>query len=283
MKQTKKIIRILFIINVLQLAVGLCTWGYLAKISAEDSNYILLLTMGLILLSSMMILAGLYLALRDSDNRMEESIHNLEELNTTLRVQRHDYLNHFQVIYGLMEMEEYEEARKYLEPVFKDICKVGKVLKTAQPAVNALLQAKMKTAEDNGIEMYLEIRSDLSRIPMEGWNLCKVLSNIIDNGIRALSEESDNSCKKEKWLRIQISEENAQYYICISNNGPQITEEVQAHIFRQGFSTKKEEGHGMGLYIVSQIVEQAGGHISVQSSPEHTAFHIMLPIEKAGE
>lgn len=43
---------------------------------------------------------------------LRESYQNLEKLNSNLRAQRHDYLNHLQVVYGLMEMEEYEEDRK---------------------------------------------------------------------------------------------------------------------------------------------------------------------------
>ena len=58
-----------------------------------------------------------------------------------------------------MELQEYDEAKKYLDPVFKDILKVSKALKTAQTAVNALLQAKMKVAEKNQIDLFLEVRS----------------------------------------------------------------------------------------------------------------------------
>ena len=68
---------------------------------------------------------------------------NLENLNLKLRAQRHDYMNHLQVIYGLLELGEYEDAREYMEPVFKDITRVTRAMKTSQPAVNALLQAKI--------------------------------------------------------------------------------------------------------------------------------------------
>lgn len=274
MSDTKKIIRILLVINSLQLAAGLLAWGYVGKMSLKSSNYTVFAAMGLMLFSSMIILVGLYLAFRSRDNRFEEIIRDLEELNTTLRSQRHDYLNHFQVIYGLMELDEYEEARKYLQPVFKDIMKAGRALKTAQPAVNALLQAKMEAAENNGIEVCLDVHSDLKCLPLEAWNLCKVLANIIDNAVRALTEEEMG---REKQLKISVSEEEGQYLFSIMNNGPMIPEDLRESIFRQGISTKKEQGHGMGLYIVQKIVRDAGGIVELKSDDEYTVFHVVLP------
>jgi sensor histidine kinase regulating citrate/malate metabolism len=201
-----------------------------------------------------------------------ESIKNLEDFNTKLRAQRHDYLNHFQVIYGLMDLEEYEEAKKYIEPVFKDILKVSKALKTAQPAVNALLQAKIEAAEKKNIDLYLEIRSELKNISIEPWNLCKVIANLIDNSITALSE-----CDKEKKIYLDIGEDLNHYTFQVTNNGPKIPQSELAEIFKQGYTTKKEEEHGIGLFIVSSIIDEAGGSIRVNSNEEKTSFYFELP------
>ena len=76
--------------------------------------------------------------------QLQESLKNLEQLNFELRAARHDYLNHLQVVYGLLELEEYEDLKKYLEPVYKGIMKTGKALKTSKPERNALLKAKME-------------------------------------------------------------------------------------------------------------------------------------------
>ena len=262
----------LLTINILQFLGSLIIWVVLGRTVLDDVNIYIYLSVGVMLFSSLITILGLYFALRDRNDNLTESMKNMEDLNTKMRAQRHDYLNHFQVIYGLMELEEYEEAKKYINPVFKDIMKVSKALKTAQPAVNALLQAKLEVAEKKGIDLFLVIRSDLRNIPMEAWNLCKVLANIIDNSITALSE-----VEKVKSIHIEIGEDQYNYTFLVRNNGPKIPENILSDIFKQGFSTKKEQEHGMGLYIVSKIVREAGGTIQVSSSVEKTCFNVEIP------
>jgi sensor histidine kinase regulating citrate/malate metabolism len=268
----KKLVGALLLINLLQFFVGFVIFIIQGKTIIDEVSIFMYLAIGLMLLSSLITILGLYFAIRYKNDIMTESMSNLEELNTRLRTQRHDYLNHFQVIYGLMELGEYEEAKGYIDPVFKDIMKVSKALKTAQPAVNALLQAKIEAAEKKGIDLYLEIRSQLKEIPIEPWNLCKVLANIIDNGITALSE-----VESEKCIHLEIGEDMNYYTFLIYNNGPEIPKTQLDNIFRQGFSTKKEEEHGMGLFIVAKIVREAGGTIMVNSNADKTSFYIEIP------
>ena len=78
-------------------------------------------------------------------------------------------------------------------------------------------------------------------------------------------------------LHIQITEEQEKYYFSISNNGPMIPVDMQEKIFRQGVTTKPGDGHGMGLFIAERIVREAGGKMELQSSPERTVFHVVLP------
>jgi len=201
--------------------------------------------------------------------QLQESLRNLEQLNYELRAARHDYLNHLQVVYGLLELEEYEDLKNYLTPVYKGIMKTGKALKTSKPALNALLKAKMEEAEGQQIDVYVEVKSDLKQFVVEDWQLCKVLSNLIDNAMTALSEKAE-----EKKLEIDINEDREFYRFSVSNNGTPIPEECQESIFKRGFSTKKGEGHGMGLAIVSDIVKENKGSVSVSSTEEKTEFTV---------
>lgn len=270
----KKIATSLIIINGIQLAAGLMIWAWVGLTRLDEVNNYLYLAVFLMLVCNVITITGLYMAIKYKNHDLEDSLHNVEQFNATLRAQRHDYLNHFQVIYGLMELGEYEEAKKYLNPVFKDIMKVNRALKTSQPAVNALLQIKMEAAEQAGVDLYPEIKSELKELPMEAWNLCKILANLIDNSIYVLTRESE---EKEKNIHLDLAEDRDNYFFMIQNNGPEIPKDMQAKIFQMGVTSKKEEGHGMGLYIVAKIVKEAEGEIKLESTKNSTSFRIRLP------
>jgi len=218
-----------------------------------------------------------YRKLKSLYDDLQISYQNLEKLNSTLRSQRHDYLNHLQVVYGLMELEEYEELKNYLQPVYKDMQKTGKALKTSKPAINALLKAKMDEAEKKGIDFYVEVKSDLKGLMVEDWELCKVISNIVDNAMTALAEMDG-----QRKIVMDITEERERYRFSVANNGPKIPEDMQESIFKQGITSKREEGHGMGLYIVSQVLKTYQGVITLESTEEETVFTVTFP-KKEGE
>lgn len=202
-----------------------------------------------------------------------QSFLNMEKLNRSLRAERHDYMNHLQVVLSMIELEEYDNLKGYLEPVYQDIQKTGKALKTAKPAVNALLAAKMAEAEKKDISLYLQVKSDIRYIAIPDWELCKVLSNIIDNAVTALENDIQNN---KKAITVDITEDKEHYFFEISNNGPMISAQMQKNIFKYGVTSKKEEGHGIGLAIVNKVIKEHDGTIQLQSEEEETRFIVTL-------
>lgn len=235
-------------------------------------------TLVLILVICMLLLLLHERKLKQHYEALRESFDNLEKLNSELRIQRHDYLNHLQVVYGLLELQEYEELCRYLEPVYKDMQKTGKALKTSMPAVNALLKAKMDEAESRGIDFYVEVKSDLKALKAEAWELCKVLANLLDNAMTALEDQTG-----ERKIELDIAETPEAFCFDVLNNGPMIPEAMQKAIFKQGITTKKGEGHGMGLAIVMDVLKSYGGTMKLHSQEERTIFSFSIPKEKGKE
>ena len=223
-----------------------------------------------ILIACIAVLIRNYMKLIARNDALMESVDNLCRLNDKLRMDRHDYLNHLQIIYGLMELEEYDEMNSYLRKVYKELLKTGKAVKTSKPAINALLAAKMAEAEAQGIEFQVDVKSDLKKLCIEDWELCKVLSNLIDNAMKALEDFEG----EEKKIRVQITETPERYIFSVDDNGPKIPENIRENIFKKGFSTKNEEGHGMGLAIVSEILNKSRGDIELSSDDEETVFTV---------
>ncbi|WP_373845512.1 ATP-binding protein [Clostridium sp.] len=63
----------------------------------------------------------------------------------------------------------------------------------------------------------------------------------------------------------------------VSNTKPEMFEKVIPNIFHKGFTTKKEEGHGYGLYNVKKIVQKYKGKIEVLIEGENVIFKIIFP------
>jgi sensor histidine kinase regulating citrate/malate metabolism len=84
-------------------------------------------------------------------------------------------------------------------------------------------------------------------------------------------EESD---REQRSIGVNITETPDRYLFEISNNGPAIPKEMQENIFKKGFSTKKEEGHGMGLAIVADSLYANKGRIKLRSNEEETVFTV---------
>jgi len=203
---------------------------------------------------------------------LQETISNLENLNNSLRAQRHDFLNHLQVVYGLIQLEEYKAAGEYIDKVYDEIQKVSRVLRTASPAVNALLQAKIMQAEKKNILTEVFITSRLENMPVPSWDLCRVLGNILDNAITALEKKEEN-----RLLKLSFREDFDSFSIQVENNGPVIPEKHIDKIFQPGFTTKADASGGMGLSIVKSILDGYGGKISVSSTEGSTLFAITIP------
>jgi len=206
---------------------------------------------------------------------LEEAYGELEDLNREMRAQRHDFMNHLQVVYSLIEMNESSEAMEYMDRIYGDMQRVSRMLRTACPAVNALIQAKLSEARERGAELKLSIAAKWDDEMMPAWEICRVLANLIDNAL-------DAACSAvhpegvQPTVELVLGEDLRSWFFSVRNNGPAISEKARARIFEPGFTTKAT-GQGMGLYIVSQTITEMGGQITVESRDGDTVFSGFVP------
>lgn len=278
-----KTVSTLIVINVIQIAVlfAIMVYAYLIINKSNiqiDSNLriVLYIVMIIIIFNSIRSAKDIYLLsnMRSKNKMLEKIVHEVENLNNKLRGQRHDFLNHLQVVHSLMEMDEYVEASKYIEETYQDINKISRILKTSNVAINALLQAKLQESENIGIKVKVIISSNLNNLKASSWEICRVLGNLIDNAMDATGKE------EKKFLTIEIYEDLIGHIFKITNNGEKIPKEITHKIFEAGFTTKGEKGEGMGLSIVNQIVTSYGGTINVCSNEKSTTFTVKIPYQK---
>jgi len=105
----------------------------------------------------------------------------------------------------------------------------------------------------------------------------RALQNIIDNAIA--------HCKKGDVITLELSRDEQDVKITISDTGCGIAEQEIPHIFeryRKGkFLSNNKEGSGLGLAIVKRIMDLHNINIGVRSAiNQGTAFFFSLPVHK---
>lgn len=276
----KKITRYAIIINTFQIvaALGIALYAALSgsfNLSGRVERILIYVTALMVSWGAVLDIRDAYSA-RDSARQrqmLEDAYRQLEALNGTLRAQRHDFMNHIQVIYSLTELEDRPAALEYMDQLYTSVRSAGRSLKTASPAVNALLAAKSAACQEKNVPFFTDIRSDWKACPVPGWEMCRILGNLIDNALDAPAGEAP------KTLCVALWEDVKGFHFAVENNGAPVPEEIQDSLFQRGFSTKGP-GRGMGLSIVQEILEQYGGQIDLDSTPQRTRFHGLIPYHR---
>ncbi|MBD0306651.1 MAG: GAF domain-containing protein, partial [Microcoleus sp. T1-bin1] len=101
--------------------------------------------------------------------------------------------------------------------------------------------------------------------------LNQVWTNLIHNALQAMDYRGT--------LTIELTAQDSQAKISITDSGKGIPEEIKTKIFDPFFTTKPAgEGSGLGLDIVKKIVDKHQGKIEVESIPGKTTFNVFLPM-----
>jgi len=101
--------------------------------------------------------------------------------------------------------------------------------------------------------------------------LNQVWTNLIHNALQAMDYRGT--------LTIELTAQDYQAKISITDSGHGIPEERKTKIFDPFFTTKPAgEGSGLGLDIVKKIVDKHQGKIEVESIPGKTTFNVFLPM-----
>jgi len=195
----------------------------------------------------------------------------LEVKNSELSKIKHDYGAQISYLYGLCLMDRFDDLKKAL----KDIINNNEATQTAVGIIEnqeSLLAIALKPAVDKGIHVIIEEKCAFSSIKMNEMEFYRVVSNIVNNAIKAMNGKGIIIAKSYEYLGDAV--------IKIENNGPKIEEEYLKSIFKVGFTTKEnsDKNHGYGLSIVKDLVERNSGKIYVKSTETATEFKIVLPI-----
>lgn len=126
----------------------------------------------------------------------------------------------------------------------------------------SLLQRKIRLELENSVNEPLLLDTD---------RIHRVFSNLIDNGRKAMRQGGV--------LKFSAQLEGDAVTIVVSDTGEGMNEETRSHLFEPFYSASSSGGTGLGMLVVSNVVEAHQGSIKVESElGRGTSIFITLPL-----
>lgn len=137
--------------------------------------------------------------------------------------------------------------------------------------VKEILEDVLLLMEHRFIELQVSLETDLSspvRVNAFPAELRQVFTNLIANAAEA--------CSPGGKIHVCASQKNtgpapAGATVMIHDNGAGIPQAVLAQLFQPFFTTKGEQGTGLGLWVSRGIITKHGGSIDITSSTDPAA------------
>ena len=255
-------------------------------------------------------------ALADSNRKLEGALADLHRAQETMVQQErlralgqmasgvtHDFNNALTPIVGYTDflllrpqiLDDREKTMTYLKNIntaAKDAANVVKRLREFYrrrdeaevfPVVSldaivrqsiAMTQPKWKDqALADGVS--IEVKAELAGTPLLSGNdsdLREMLTNLIFNAVDAMPEGGT--------ITLSSRVEGTFVGLEVKDTGTGMTDEVRQRCLEPFFTTKGDQGTGLGLPMVYGIVTRHGGTITIESTPgEGSVFQIRLPIK----
>lgn len=137
---------------------------------------------------------------------------------------------------------------------------------------NTLVMLGHKIRKEN-ITLIENFQADLPEANIYISEMNQVWTNLIDNAIDAMEGRTGST------LEIRTHQDREFIQISIIDNGPGVPENIKDKIFDPFFTTKSiGKGTGIGLEVVSRIVNEHNGSVELISVPGKTEFKVCIPI-----
>ncbi|HET8668664.1 MAG TPA: ATP-binding protein [Terriglobales bacterium] len=149
----------------------------------------------------------------------------------------------------------------------------------AQPQaadINAIVESALALFEGrlDGIRVGTSLAPDLPCVLADPEAMKRAIANLVDNA----AESMQDCLVREVQLSTTLLAAKDMVEIVVSDSGHGVTQETKEKLFLPYFSTKKR-GTGLGLTIVSRIVEDHHGTIRVEENqPVGARFILELPV-----
>ena len=142
--------------------------------------------------------------------------------------------------------------------------------------VKEVVEGFSRHAREIGVKLSIEARENLV-LETDPDRVSQIAQNLVENAMRYTPETGT--------VTVVVREEGSSGVIEVADTGIGITPEDLPHIFDRHYVGRqrqlRNEGSGLGLSIVSGLVQLMGGEVTAQSTPgKGTTITVRLPIQE---
>jgi hypothetical protein len=168
----------------------------------------------------------------------------IEDVISLLRLQKHDFLNHLQVVAGFLHLNKQAMAHEYLMEAIAQIQREGKALRIQSPELVGVLYHYKAKGEQVGIKVKIEVADEILELGQKGKTLAQFLKEMLElillqagsfqveveisfvpgerggkicKTVLTIPELDQEKYKKMEKINTFIDEESAAYYNQIEN------------------------------------------------------------------
>jgi signal transduction histidine kinase len=125
-----------------------------------------------------------------------------------------------------------------------------------------------RQAEARGVAFALELADPLAGVPADAAQLEQALVNVVKNAVEAAGRGGV--------VTLRSGRVAGRRFLAVEDTGPGIPEDARADLFRP-FYTTKENGQGLGLTVVREVLAAHGFEFALESAPgEPTRFTVLV-------
>ncbi|GFP77432.1 hypothetical protein bsdtw1_03560 [Clostridium fungisolvens] len=201
---------------------------------------------------------------------LQLQVQNYEEIKkayNALNGFRHDLKNHILCMQIMLEKQQFEEVQHYFSELAMDKAMMLSTVKCGNHAADAVLSFKSALAYSEKIPFHIQISASVD-IKMKDFELCAVLSNLLDNAMEA-SYNVD-----EPHIKVKITSLRDCLIFLISNK---TSENILENNPNLKTTKKDKENHGVGISVVDSIIKQYGGQLSFYMEKGYFHANVVLP------
>ena len=198
-------------------------------------------------------------------------IEQTKALYSKLARVKHDLKNHFAVISGYHQAENYKAIGEYIRE-FTNEANAQEALADdiGHPVVSTLIGTKSALAKEEGIAFSANVMLP-SALPISDVDLCIVMGNLLDNAFEAVEKARNDAHRFIDMTARPIDN----YWAVVCRNSTH--DRGIIHTSSNIRSTKKNgDAHGIGTLQMKDIAEKTGGFVTYQHADYVFAAIVMI-------